>query len=364
MANVAGNIVGVQSRDGLMRKKKLAETWDARGIGGPRERFFLLTAPAAHVENVLRLVSDGRTDEADSLVDAVVRETIARGVVRGRIGELVRRKPGGGGWVLYAPNKKGKGEPKPVGNFPTRMGAKRAELSRFPPKELGKLKRLRKEIDRLQKDPKRRAEKELKARRESVDIVSRAVVEALFREETPGTKGWDEYVARLPARAMSDDRKLQRLQKAIERGSETAIGDATASVSKALRKHGFRVQVDGVKKDRQRQRAYAQFNVEHDGTTVGPFHVYVEAGLPKIEISDQARSAIGRLDRDVSRELRAELMTVQEDVLDHMDDVTRAIAARDKYLSRLEAQVDAVVSDMGGLEVCLLRNLLTKRRGK
>ena len=44
-----------------------------------------------------------------------------------RISEIVRKKAGGGGYNLYSPNKGKKKNPKPVGEFPTRIAAKRAE---------------------------------------------------------------------------------------------------------------------------------------------------------------------------------------------------------------------------------------------
>jgi hypothetical protein len=93
----------------------------------------------------------GRDSEREAFKEAV------RQMVR----EIVRKKEGGGGYRLYPPNKgKKKKNQKPVGEFPTRFSAKKAELARFPPKDPEQLKKMRARIDRLSKDPKRRADAE------------------------------------------------------------------------------------------------------------------------------------------------------------------------------------------------------------
>lgn len=94
-----------------------------------------------------------------------VAEQLVRMLVRRKIAEVVRKKAGGGGYVLYSPNKGKKKNPKPVATFPTKLAAKRAELARFPPKDPKKLTRLRKEVEKLMKDPKKRAEAEHRAQK-------------------------------------------------------------------------------------------------------------------------------------------------------------------------------------------------------
>src|SRR6185369_861182 len=87
-----------------------------------------------------------------------------RKLVQHKVREVVRKRPGGGGYALYAPNKGKKGKSKKAGEFPTKLAAKRAELARFPPKDPQKLSRLRKQVQRLSKDPRKAAEQERKAK--------------------------------------------------------------------------------------------------------------------------------------------------------------------------------------------------------
>ena len=102
--------------------------------------------------------------------------------------EVVRKKPGGGGWLLYAPNPgKKKGSSK-KGEFPTKLGAKRAQLARFPPKDAYKLNRLRKEVDRLTKDPIAAKEKERKAKdKKKAEKSSKKVKSEAITPTVPGT---------------------------------------------------------------------------------------------------------------------------------------------------------------------------------
>ena len=148
-----------------------------------------------------------------------------KGLIRQLVHEIIRKKPGGGGYLLYSPNKGKKKDPKPVGEFPTRLSAKRAELARFPPKDTEQLKRARKRLDRLAKDPKKRADAERRdtmgsdtptsksapkgrtgkqkkpaPKKESVfDVMTsaafRSLNEALFREDDLPGSPWDERLA-------------------------------------------------------------------------------------------------------------------------------------------------------------------------
>jgi hypothetical protein len=171
-----------------------------------------------------------------------IRERVLREFVRATLREVVRKKKGGAGFVLFSPNQGKKKAPKAAGSFPTKLGAKKAELARFPPKDPGKLQRLRKEVERLLKDPKKRAETEKKAKddvkKESKELVEAAIIsheildsllvsrpkvmrESLFKEAAPGSD-WDQYIARMPDKVLSADKRFQTVQKNIAKISKGA----------------------------------------------------------------------------------------------------------------------------------------------
>lgn len=124
-----------------MRHKDTGLTYQARAQNSADRR-------QANVDTHLAARSANARDMEEAL----------RSAIRKNLPEIVRKKEGGGGYVLYAPNERGrkrKKNPKPVGEFPTRAAAKKAELARFPPKGGTRLKRARKEVDRLLKDPRK-----------------------------------------------------------------------------------------------------------------------------------------------------------------------------------------------------------------
>lgn len=349
-------------------------------------KFFMSSVDAKTAESFNAAIDAGRMTEAVEIAKKFVTEAAVRVMIRNRLGEIVRRKPGGGGYKLYSPNQGKKKQAKPVGEFPTKLAAKKAELSRFPPKDVAKLKRLRHEIERLQKDPEKRVEKERQwahpeqnksklknkkkpekkkdTKKEALELVRDALREALFREE-PEASVWDERVAKLSKAAVSADRKLQNLQKNIEKKSEGVLTSAFQAVSKALKKSKIVAKADQVQKDMARQKTFLPFKVSINKSEVGPLYVFIEGGAPKIEISDEAKMALAKVDPGISKVLRAELITVQEQVLDGMQDVAGAVAARDKYLSKLEQKVDGFVSDLNALEISVLKSLLVQKyRGK
>jgi hypothetical protein len=333
---------------------------------------------------------------ADRIRDHVVRE-----VVRNRMKEVVRKKPGGGGYVLYSPNQGKKKPAKPVGSFPTKIGAKRAELARFPPKDPAKLKRLRKEVDKLLKDPKKASEKEKEAenprhkvhhkgaphhevpkkaggkeetkpkakekesKKEGLeivrDLVRQTIAEGLFHEEKTGSD-WDDVIGRLSKNALQGDAKFQQLQKNIEKRASKVLEDAFGAIAKNVDRKKVKLKNHGVKQ--QEGRTYLAFSATMSNVECGPMAIYIDGSTPKIELSDQAKAALTKVEPEVGKLFRAELVTVQERVLDKMDDLERAVVARDKYLTGLESEVDNFASDLTPLQMSLLKNLLIKKYRK
>lgn len=433
-----------------------------------------------------------RLDKDDPTVADDMRQHSVRELIRKKVREVVRKKAGGGGYTLYAPNPGKKGGSKPVGNFPTKIGAKRAELARFPPKDSEKLKRLRKSVDKAAKNPKKAAEREKTAskvkgtdggkkpalKKESVNesgpfaptgttgttpttsfgsnpaskvnqdpqqffqglkaigkdkvtdranyiqnhlkdpgfisnvkktpngdqaikqlytmannsatktgavtramgeaverrkdfmnrailskIITKSMTESLFREEKTESE-WDDYISKLSKQALAGDGKFQNLQKNISKKTEGILGSAFDSIRKAVGK-SVKLKSFGVKHDSKSGKTYLAFSAEvGEDTTAEPFYIHVEGGVPKIEVSDAAKVALTKADPDAAKLFRAELVTVQERVLDDMDDLSRAIQSRDKYLTKLETEVDSYVAGLAPLQISLLKQLLVKKYRK
>lgn len=302
-------------------------------------------------------------------------EGALREVIRARLREIVRKKPGGGGWLLYAPNPGKKKNPKPVGEFPTKLGAKSAELQRFPPKDPDKLKKSRASIDKLRKNPKKAAEKEReadksakgkKSKKENVErAVKDAIRESLFRE-APDSSAWDELMARLSKQAVMSDKKLQQFEKLIGKQSETALRDGVKAIQASLKKSKFIVQSAGEVKKGGSGKMFVPFSIsdKEGAASVGPIFLFIEDGRVKIEVSESARSGMTQLDGARSKILKGELVGMQEDLLDSMDSVVKIVKKRDDYLTKMQDSLDDYVGDLSALEISMLKNLLVNKYRK
>lgn len=370
--NGAGGIAGFQIPMGIKkRKQNIDELLEANP--DINEMHALMYFSGLNDDDCEEVGSSLDNKKYDDVANNI-RMHAVREVVRKRVREVVRKKAGGGGFVLYSPNRGKKRAPKAVGHFTTKLAAKRAELARFPPKDPGKLQRLRKEVDRLVKNPKKAAEKELQARREKGTkekregvellrpLISVLVMESLFREERTGSE-WDDYIGGLSTKALTGDKKFQKHQSSIEKKTQSMLDGAFASIRKAVGKNA-KLKSFGVKKSEEKGKTYLAFSAELGEVAVEPIYIYIDNGVPKIEVSDNAKVALTKAEPDDAKLFRAELVTVQERILDKMDDLIDAIAARDKYLEKLQNDVDGFVAGLTSLQVSLLKQLLVKKYRK
>jgi hypothetical protein len=354
----AGNVVGFQVPMGIKkRKRNVDEVLQLNpDITEGHALFFLASLSEEQSRGIEEALDTGDYNH----VAGEMRAHAIREFVRKKIAEIVRKKKGGGGYVLYAPNTGKKKAAKPVGEFPTKFGAKRAELSRFPPKDIDKLKKARKELDRVRKDPDK-MKKKLKREGTEAILVS-LISEALFREEDAGSD-WDENIGKLSRAAVSNDKKLQAHQKSIEKKTEAVLSAAVMTIKRALGKDAKLKSFGGVKKS-DSGKTYVAFGVQLDAIDIEPIYVYVENGKPRIEISSQAKVSLTKAEPDQAKMLRAELATVQERVLDREDSLTKAVDVRDKYLTKVQDTLDKIVAGFSPLEVSMLKNLLVRKYRK
>lgn len=333
----------------------------------------------------------GDHDEPDG-----IREL--REAIRSIISEIVRKVKGEKSkYAVYAPNPKKKKAPKKVGEYPDRVSAQKAELQRGLSKGSAKqLKRKRERIAKLEKDPEKRAKARAddmrdkpkgrskgagrsRPKTESVATgdrdplramslqMSRELSEALFREDDVPGSPWDERLASLNPEHLASDKRLHALHKGVERGSLSALGDGHRAMSKALKRLG-RVQPGEPSFDPERRKHFMPCTLcvkggrGEDGVEIGPFHLYVDGGHVKVEISRDAQKSMGDLDPEVSSDLRGRLVSFQEDELPRIDHALKAVGARDAYLDKLHGRIDGQLGGMSPVEMHLMRQLLRQRR--
>ncbi len=315
----------------------------------------------------------------------MIREHLVRQLIRRKIQEVVRKRAGGGGYTLYAPNKGKKKRATPVATFPTKLAAKRAELARFPPKDPKKLQRLRKEVEKLLKDPKKRAEAEKRAMMQrgtdvpkhhragharghhyESKILARVIVkevknlmlnEGLFKEEAPSSQ-WDEFVKKVSDKALKGDAGFQRVMSRVDRELQGTLGKALKTVQKEVGA-AARVKPLGTKKHED-GRTYIAFKLEAEGGSVGPVYIYSHNGVPRIELSDEAKAGITKVDPATARGIRGALSATQ-DALESIESIRSMTSERDAYLSKMERDLDEQIGSMSPVKLALLRQLLVKK---
>ena len=320
-----------------------------------------------------------------SIAAGMIREEIVREAVRRKLNEVVRKRAGGGGYTLYAPNKGKKHRATPVSTFPTKLAAKRAELARFPPKDPKKLQRLRKEIEKLLRDPKKRAEAEKRAmlqkgtdvpkhhraghhrgRHVENKIIAKAIVntvrhhlaEGLFREKAQPS-AWDEFVKKVSDKTLDGDRGFKKVMGRMDSELKMVMSKALKEIQKNIGA-AARVKPMGVKKHED-GRTYTAFKLVTDGGgDVGPMYVYSEDGVPAIELSDEAKAAFSRVDPMTAKSIRAALSAAQEN-LEKLGSLRALTQERDAYLSNLENESFKELSKMSPVKRNLIKRLLVKK---
>lgn len=375
----AGAVGGFQVPLGVKkRKKKVDEMLDLN------EDLSLVETISyfSNLDEVMSKVVEGLLDENEyvklaEMIKQGYAESALRQVIKKRVKEVVRKKQGGEGYVLYSPNPGKSGKAKSVGSFPTKLAARRAELQRFPPKDQSKLSRMKKDVEKLRKNPSKAVEKDHdwmadkskkdkpKSKKESLSRLANMISESIFREEKEGSD-WDEYISKLSKQAVLADKTFQGMQKNIIKRSEKALKVAVSSIKSSLKQSGFDTDGDSLKKDPSKEETYLEFSIaDKEGTAqVGPFYVKIVKGVPTIEVSQNAKNSLTKLDPDRSKVLRSKIMEIQEDVLDADKAVSAAIVKRDEYLTKMENKIDGFVADLNSLEITMLKRLLTSKYRK
>lgn len=372
----AGAVMGFQVPIGIKkRKKKVDEMLELND-----------SVSISEVLSFVKSLDESKSAEIEKMLDNMeyvklaerikneYQENALRSLIRKRIREIVRKQDNGQ-FALYAPNPGKKKVSYKVGEFPTKLAARRAELQRFPPKDPSKLARMRKEMDKLRKNPDLVAKKEpeerpankpvkKKTRKESIDRIVSLISESLFNEQEAQGSKWDDYISRLSKQAVLADKSFQSHQNAIEKKSEGALRGSMKVIKNTLGPT-WEVEVGDIRK-KEDNKLYYGFSVgDKEGTAkVGPIFVYVEDGKMKMEFSDNAKASLTKIDPDRVKALRGELVSFKEDVLEKDDSIVKAVEKRDDYLMKIEKKVDGMVADMTSLEITMLKNVLANKYRK
>lgn len=316
-------------------------------------------------------------------------ERAVREVLMSRIREIVRKKKGGAGYVLYAPNRGKKGKPKKAGEFPTRAQAKAAELARFPPRDPDRLEKARKYVKGLRRGKRREAIERL------TDRLVEAAEDAMYKdaEESPEDQAppaepvepdapvddvdepaptagerapvepapaedasrWDQLLSSLSHDALQKDSRLRSLRNRIESQSVRALD---RSIRALVSKSDLRVEKLSSASDRL-GRPFVSFRVHTEDSAVGPLYAVVAGDQLQVAVGPEVKANATKISPEDGQELKRMIDSLSEDF--DGSKIRDAIDARDVYLEGIETRLDETLADMDALEMTVLKRLIADK---
>lgn len=301
----------------------------------------------------------------------MVREAVARVAVRSRMNEVVRKNKDGK-YVLYAPNTGKKHSPKPVAIFSTKLAAKRAELAKFPPKDPKKLERLKKQIEKLLKDPKARA-KEI-TMREKVDrdlfetallsmILEKDATRVLLREDfdfeepTPSGDEYTKFVKRFSKRALANDPEYQDEQGNYKAAATKALSKKAVTISQEL---GLPLQPLGEPKKHRDGKIYMPCVLKAD-CEVKPIFLYADGDKVKVRLGKDAKAALTQCQPEVADKIRSRLGNLNEEEAPADPDLAPAYGKMVDSVKRIRQFLDEFLTKLSPRAMTMLKDLLAKK---
>jgi hypothetical protein len=306
----------------------------------------------------------GRLQDYHGMAE-IVRETVVRTAVKQRINEVVRKKDGK--YVLFAPNSGKKHDAKPIATFSTKLAAKRAELAKFPPKDPKKLARLRKQIEKLLKDPKERT-KDLRREMVDRDLFERAVIssviqkdlrehtlaEGLFRKRH--SNQYENFVKSLSRKAVRGDKDYQAKEKKL---TDVSGGEMKQRLQQLEADLGMKI-ISGEAKKHVDGKMYLPFAINSD-VEIKPIYLYVEDDRIKVEFGDEAIAALTKCSPEKANAIRAKLTMLGEGPEDANQNISQARGERDAHLEKIISFLDNFLAKLTPLAMTSLKKLLVKK---
>lgn len=214
--------------------------------------------------------------------------------------------------------------------------------------------------------PKIESKQQLKELVASLIKENNSMISYVF-EQTPlsqRTLTWDKFINKLPRDVVLSDPNFKKILLEIAKAEVTALQSAVETVTNVLQKSGgFAVkQSKKIEQDPETGDVRLNFSVHLPETNKDIlFSLKIDNSKPLILFPEDSRIELNSASDHESKLLRAELMHMQETVFDNMEDVTSVIDERDDYLSDMENQITAFLSDLNLLQVAVLKYLIRQK---
>lgn len=307
-----------------------------------------------------------RVDDFEDMAN-MVREEVTRQAIRRKMNEVVRKKDGK--YVLYAPNTGKKHPPKPVAVFSTKLAAKRAELAKFPPKDPEKLERLKKQIEKLLKDPKARAKEITMKEKVDRDLFETALLSMIVGRDVMRTIGEgidrskpaDEYQAfvnQFSQKALQGDKGYRGAQKTYQKAAASALGRKVKEVEEEL---GMKVKSQEPKKHTDGKMRVLVYVA---GDCPVPVSFVADGKKVKTERMKETEAALTKCSEPVADKIRSRLFSVNEEDIGDDPELAQAndhMVGRTKKIFKF---VDEFLAKLSPLAMTVLKRLLAKKYRK
>ena len=174
--------------------------------------------------------------------------------------------------------------------------------------------------------------------------------------------GWDSFVSKLSRETVFSDNKLKAILRNMAKAEAKLLGLAINAIKSALESGGQFSVIQGQASQDECGDVFINFivHLKEDNKKI-KLGVKIENAKPLLVFPEEAREILNSLGTEGGKLLRAEIMHCQETVLDNMDDVVKIVHKRNEYLRNLENKIDNIVSNMGPLQVALIKNILKSK---
>lgn len=174
---------------------------------------------------------------------------------------------------------------------------------------------------------------------------------------------WESFLGKIPRKAAMSDMGLAEAIKFMAQTEARTLARSVMEIKKVLESAGsFLVERKQADQDPETGDIRMPFTVAvSEGMDPLLFAVKLEGGKPCVLFPESSRNVLNNMLTKESKLLRAELMHVQETVLDKIEDVLEAAQKRDMYLDSVQSRLSEMVEGLNLVETAIMKNLVRNK---
>lgn len=177
---------------------------------------------------------------------------------------------------------------------------------------------------------------------------------------------WEGFVGKLPREVVMADEGLMTTLESVAKNEARVLARSVHEIKKMLESTGnFVVERQEADTDPDSGDIRMPFSVMIKGPEEKSllFGIKLDEGKPSVLFPEESRHALNTMMTQESKLLRAELMHIQETILDSFNEVVEACLKRDAYLKEMQNRLSGMVSELNLVETAMLKRLLKKKKG-